>query len=100
MRAWIGAIWNAVAVDIEVAAEIGAGLQLLVSHDLAAIVNAAIIPSQRCTQAVVHADIEIEHDKNRRLQAVGEIKESAPNSNASFGSCGNSKMCLVSPCEA
>ena len=74
MRAGIGAIRNAVAVHVEVAAEILAGLQLLGGHHLAAVDLAAVVPGQRFAQPVVHADLEIEHHEDRRLKAVRQIE--------------------------
>ena len=74
MRAGIGAVRNAVAVDVLVAAEILAGLEILGGHDLAAIVLTRIVPFERRGQALVHADVEIAHDEDRRLQAVGKIE--------------------------
>ena len=74
MRAGIGAIGDTVAVDVEIAAEFLARFQLLGGHDLAAVVFAVVIPGQRLGQMMVHADVEIEHDEDRRLQPVGEIE--------------------------
>ena len=74
MRAGQRAVGDAVAVDIEVAAELDPGLELLVGHHLAAVVSARRIPVQRRDQPVVHADVEIEHDEDRRLQPVGEVE--------------------------
>ena len=41
----------------------------------------AVVPGERLAQPVVHADVEVEHDEDRRLQPVGEVEGvSAPNS--------------------
>ena len=49
---------------------------------------------------MVHADLEIEHDEDRRLQPVGEVESVRAELEASVGFSGNSSTCLVSPCEA
>src|SRR6266536_1130141 len=74
MGARIGAIGNAVAIDVEISAEIIVDLYVLRAHDLAAVEAARIVPGERPAQAMVHADVEIEHDEDRRLQPVGEIE--------------------------
>ncbi len=74
MRAGIGAVGDAVAVDVEIAAEILARLELLVGHHLAAVELAAVVPGEGPAQPFVHADVEVEHDEDRRLQPVGEIE--------------------------
>src|SRR5258708_132738 len=74
MRARIGAERNAVAVDVEVAAEILAGLELGRGHDLAAVELAAVVPRERSAEVMVHADLEIEQHEYRGLQAVGEVE--------------------------
>ena len=72
--AGIGAIGNAVPINILVAAEIPARFQLLGTHHLAAIVVTRVVPGERRAQALVHADVQIGHDENRGLQAVGKVK--------------------------
>ena len=74
MRARIGAVRDAVAVDVEIAAEILAGVEIGGGHHLAAVVFLAVVPLERPAQPIVHADLEIEHDEHRRLQPVGEIE--------------------------
>ncbi len=75
MRARIGAVGNAVAVDVEIAAEIACRLSSIVGgHHLAAVVLLGVVPLQRPAQPVVHADVEVEHDEDRGLQPVGEIE--------------------------
>ena len=67
MRAWIGAERDAVAVDVEVAAEVAAVVEHLRRHHLAAVVLFAFVPLQRTAQPVVHADVEVEHQEDRGL---------------------------------
>ncbi len=74
MRARIGAIRDAVAVDIEVTAEGLAAVEIGRGHHLAAIHLPVRVPGQRLAQPLIHADIEIEHDEDRRLQPVGEVE--------------------------
>ena len=74
MGAGIGPVGNAVAVDVKVAAEIGPGLERGRCRYLAAVVFAAVVPGERPAQPMVHADVEIHHDEDRRLQPVGEIE--------------------------
>ena len=74
MGSRIRAVRDAVAVDVEVAAEILAGLEFFVGHHLAAVVNLRVIPFERLAQARVHADVEIGHHKYRRLQAIGQFE--------------------------
>src|SRR5215468_1441813 len=100
MRARVGAIGNAVAVDVEIAAELLAGVEIGGGHHLAAVVFAAVVPLERAAQAMVHADVEVEHHENRALQPVGEVEGLCANSKASAGSSGNKSTCLVSPCDA
>ncbi|OIQ65970.1 hypothetical protein GALL_524670 [mine drainage metagenome] len=74
MGAGIGAIGDTVAVDVEIPAKVAAVLEHLRRHHLAAVVLAGIVPLQRAAEPVVHANIEIEHDKNRGLQPLGEVE--------------------------
>ncbi len=74
MDAGIGPIRNAVAVDVEVAAEILACLQLGFGHDLAAVEPPRVVPIERLAEPLVHADVEVEQDEDRRLQPVGQIE--------------------------
>ena len=74
MRARQGTPGDAIAVDILVTAEILAGFQFFGRHHLAAVIAARIVPDERLAQALIHADVQIGHDKDRRLQAVGEIE--------------------------
>ena len=74
MRTGKGAIGNTVAVDIEIAAEFDTCLEHLGGHHLAAVVTPALVPVERLDQPIVHADVEIHHDKDRRLQPIGEIQ--------------------------
>src|SRR5689334_18277804 len=74
MRARVSAIGNAVAIDVEVAAEFLPGFELLSGHDFAAVVAFGIVPVERVAQPLVHADIEIEHHEYRRLQSLCEVE--------------------------
>ncbi len=74
MRAGIGAVGDAVAVDVEIAAEVAAFLEHLRRHHLAAVVLLGIVPLQRAAQPVIHADVEIEHQEDRGLQPLGEVE--------------------------
>ena len=78
MRAGIGAVRDAVAVDVEIAAEVAAVVEHLGGHHLAAVVLLAVVPLQRAAQPVVHADVEVEHQEDRGLQPLGEIERTAP----------------------
>ena len=101
MRAGIGPV-ESVAVDVEIAAEIATR-----NRESAAVITcrgpSARLSSQENgshSQMRIHADLEIEHDEHRRLQAVGEIERQSRRIRSSPGSRGNSSTCLVSPCEA
>jgi hypothetical protein len=74
VRSGIGAVGNAVAIDVEVAAEIGAGVERFARHHLAAVVLAAVVPGEGAAQPLVHADVEVAHDEDRRLQPFGEVE--------------------------
>ncbi len=74
MRTGNRAPGNAVAIDVEIAAEILAGFEFLGAHHLAAIVAALIVPVEGLAEAIVHADIEIEQDEHRRLQSIREVE--------------------------
>ena len=74
MRARQGAVRNSIAIDVEVAAELGAGFEVLEVHDLAAVELARRVPVERRHQPVVHADVEIHHHEDRRLQPVCEVE--------------------------
>ncbi len=101
MGAGIGAVGDAVAVDVEVAAEFAAFLQHLGRHHLAAVVLPGIVPAQRPAQPVVHADVEIEHQEDRGLQPFGEI-EGGGGEFERLGRIlgGTAARAWVSPCEA
>ncbi len=70
----IGAVGNAVAVDVEIAAEILARLELRRGHHLAAVEAPGVVPFEGLAQPLVHADVEVEEDEDRRLQPVGEVE--------------------------
>ena len=74
MRARQRAPRNAVAVHVFVATKILARFQFFRSHHLAAVIVACVVPSERFAQALVHANVEIGHHKNRGLQAVCQIE--------------------------
>jgi hypothetical protein len=59
MGARICAKRNTVAIDIEIAAEVLARVELLAGHDLAAVEAAVFVPRQRIGQPFLHADVEI-----------------------------------------
>src|SRR5207244_6719519 len=66
--------WDAVAVDVKIAAELRSRIEHLRGHDLAAVVMPALVPLERLDEPVVHADVEIEHDENRGLQPIREVE--------------------------
>ena len=74
MRAGVGTVGDAVPVDVEVAAELLAGLELLEAHDFAAVVPAGVVPSERRAEPLVHADVEVVQDEHRRLEPVREVE--------------------------
>src|SRR3954466_13035659 len=74
MRAGIGTERNAVAIDIEIAAEFLAGFEFGGGHHLAAVIGALLVPSERLRETMVHANVKVEHDKDGRLQTVSEIE--------------------------
>ena len=75
MGAGIGAVADAVAVDIQVAAPFFLTVvQVVGGQHLAAVVAAAVVPGERRADMVVHAEIEIAHDDHRGLQPFGEIE--------------------------
>ena len=65
---------HAVAVDVEIAAEFAPGFEIGRRHHLAAIELARIVPTEWRGETGVHADVEIEHDENRRLQPLGQVE--------------------------
>ena len=62
------------AVDIEAAAELAARFEVGEGRELAAVAGAGIVPGERPAEPRVHADVEVHHDEDRRLQPVGEIE--------------------------
>ena len=74
MRAGVGAIRNAVVVDIEIPSEILAGVELRGGHHLAAVHPARVVPGKGFRQPILHPDIEIEHDEDRRLQTIRQVE--------------------------
>src|SRR5690606_13639850 len=75
VSAGIGAIGNAVLVDIEIASKAFAhGFELLLGKAIAPVVVFAVIPLQGFTHVVVHTQVEISKNNDRGLQYVGEFK--------------------------
>ena len=74
MRAGQRAERDAVAVEVLVARELLAGLEVLVGQHLAAVVAAVVVPRERFAQALVHADVQVGHQEHRGLQPVGEVE--------------------------
>ena len=72
--AWQRAPGDPVAVDVLVASEILAGFEFFGGHDFAAVILARIVPVEGLAQALVHADVEVGHEEDGRLQPVGEIQ--------------------------
>ena len=66
--------WNPIAINVQIAAEILACLQIFRAHHLAAIVAALVIPFEWLAQPVIHPDVEIKKNKNRRLQSICQVK--------------------------
>jgi hypothetical protein len=79
VRAGERAVRDGVAVDVLIAAPVPALalLELLerlgVQH-LAAIVHVGVVPGERIRHPVVHADVEVRHDDDGRLQPLGEVE--------------------------
>src|SRR3954464_11513380 len=71
VRSGVGAIRNSVSVNVVIPAEITTCRKIIMRHHFAAIELARVVPRERRDQAVVHPDIEIEHDEDGRLQPVG-----------------------------
>ena len=67
MGAGVGAVGNAVPIDVGVAAKFFAGFEGIMIHHFAAIHLAGIIPFERRGQPLIHADVKIGHHEDRRL---------------------------------
>ena len=87
MGAGIGAEGDAVAIDVGVAAEEGAGLEHLRRHHLAAVDLLRVVPLEGLDQPFLHADVEIEHDEDGGLQAVGQVEGLCAHGEAFAGVC-------------
>ncbi len=74
MRAGQRAVRDAVAVHVQIPAEFFPFVQHLGRHDLAAVEAARVVPFQGRRQALVHADVEVGHEEDRRLQPLGEVE--------------------------
>ena len=73
--AGIGAVGDAVAVDVEIAAEALLHVfEILFGEHLAAVVRAGVVPLERFGHVVVHAEVEVGHDDDRRLETFGQIE--------------------------
>ena len=102
MGAGIGAVGDAVAVDVEIAAEIAAGFQLArrsspcrgraarLSSQASGSHSQSFMPMSRSSMTKIGG-----------LQPVGEVERQRRQSRRPrAGSSGSSSTCLVSPCEA
>ena len=91
---------NAVAVDVVVAAPLALQLrELLGGEHLAALDRLGRI-LERIGHPVVHAEVEIAQDEDRRLELLGEIERLAARTRSTPTTLdGISTMCCVSPCE-
>ena len=87
-------IGNTVAVDVEIAAEVLAGIEIFGAHHFAAIVATAIVPVERLTEVIVHSDVEVGHDEHRGLQSFGQIESLRAESEALVGIFGEQQHVL------
>ena len=69
-----GAPGHAVAVDVEIAAELAALFEIGGRHHLAALQFARVVPGERRAKMRIHANVEIKHDEDRRLQLVRQVE--------------------------
>ena len=74
MRARQRAPGDAIAINILVATEVEAGVELLGAEHLAAVVATGVVPLQGLAQPLVHADVQVGHHEHRRLQALCQIE--------------------------
>ena len=74
MRARKGPHTDAVSVDVQIAPPVGSTLQALRIEHLAAVEAPRLVPFEGFREMVVHAEIEVRHEHDRRLQALGEIE--------------------------
>ena len=95
------ALRDAVAVDVDVAMERLGGLELLGRQHFAAVGAVRGVPVELAAHPVVHADVEVRHHDDGRLQPVREIerRDGELEALARIGA-GTSSTCFVSPCEA
>ena len=70
----VGAITDCVTIDIEVATKLYTVLKLFCGEHLAAVILVVVIPGQRLRHIVIHAEIEVGHQDDWRLQALCQIK--------------------------
>ena len=94
------AVGDAVAVDVEVASPLAAELlELLGAEHLAAAIRLGRI-DERIGHPVVHAEVEIGEDEDRRLEHLREIERLAGEVEAlGDRATGSVQMCCVSPWE-
>ena len=74
VRTGVGAKRNAIFIDIQIPPEVRAGVQHVARHDFATVVGARFVPRERRGEALIHADIEIGHHKDWRLQPISKIQ--------------------------
>ena len=74
MRAWQRAPGNTVPIHILIATKVFACLQFGRSHDLATVKLTGVVPYEGFAQALIHANVQIGHDKNWCLQAVSQVQ--------------------------
>ena len=68
------AVRDGVTINVEIAAERLARVQIFGSHDFAAVILACIVPGKRLAQPIVHANVEIFHDEDGCLKPLREIE--------------------------
>ena len=75
MCAGVGAVRDAIAIDIKVSAKaLSHCFKVFSAQYLAAVVAVVIVKFQRRGHPFVHAQIQVAHDDHGRLQPLGEIK--------------------------
>ena len=77
-----------------VAAELAAAFELVARQDLAAVELARIVPAERLGEMRIHADVEIEHHEDQRLQPLGEIERARPEFERFPGAVGDQEHML------
>ncbi len=74
VRAGIRAVADTVAVDVDIAAELLDAVEIFGVIHLAAVVTARVVPHERIRHHFVHAEFEVGHDDDRRLQPIGDVE--------------------------